>query len=323
MKTKQNFGDYLQFSKKDRIAIIIIASILLTAFLLPSLLEHSASLPESKVPRDTAWIAALKKLERPAAVTGLYERNEENSNGKYNAQPLADRYNNGHQAELFIFDPNTLDKAGWARLGVREKTIGTIHKYLEKGGKFRQAGDLRKIYGLQPDQIERLIPYIRISSAHPSPILPGAETSRERDNFRGSRSIRPVDINKGDSLAFESLPGIGPVLASRIIRFREKLGGFFSIVQVRETFGISDSLFSVIKPYLQISELDLLQKIDINSIDLNGLRKHPYIKYDVATAIINYRTQHGMFTSAEKLKHVLAIDEVLYEKLIPYFNFSQ
>ncbi len=327
MKTKQHLSDYLQFSRKDRIAIFIIATILLTAFLLPSVLEYTSStLPASA---DTAWISALKQLEKPAPETITYEQGERKPAEEYGRDRAADRYNNGQQAQLFSFDPNTLDNDGWKRLGVKEKTAGTIRKYLDKGGRFKQANDLRKIYGLQPDLAERLMPYVRINplpltSSATSFSAPSTPASKDgawkRESPRQAREIMPVDINTGDSLAFENLPGIGPVLASRIIRFREKLGGFYDIKQISETFGLSDSAFSVIKAYLRIKENTVLQKININSVDISELRKHPYIKQQVAIAIINYRTQHGLFNSAEQLKQVWSIDAALYQKLIPYIR---
>ncbi len=329
MKIQQQLNEYLKFSKKDRIAILIITCILLTAFLLPPFLNQT--IPATIAGTDTAWISALRKLEKPASQSIAYEQSERKLDGEYKDDRTSDRYNNGQQAQLFSFDPNTLDDAGWKRLGVKDKTIVTIRKYLEKGGRFKQAEDLRRIYGLRPGEADRLIPYISIIGQATgitglkdhvtAPLLSG--NTAERGAFRPSRVIRPVDINTADSLTFESLPGIGPTLASRIIRFREKLGGFYDIDQVSETFGISDSTFGVIKPYLQINKEYLPQKIPVNTVDLNSLRKHPYIKYHVAAAIINYRSQHGLFNSAEDLKQVAAIDPLLLERITPYLSFTQ
>ena len=103
----------------------------------------------------------------------------------------------------------------------------------------------------------------------------------------------------------------------RIIRFREKLGGFYAVEQVRETFGLADSTFQRIMPFLQ-NETQLVKKLDLNKAGVDELKMHPYIKYNIARAIISYREQHGSYTSVESLKNIGAIDKVIFEKIQPY-----
>ena len=114
------------------------------------------------------------------------------------------------------------------------------------------------------------------------------------------------------------LPGIGPTLASKIVRFREKLGGFYSIEQVKETYGLQDSMFQKIKSHLIIQQG--IQMINVNTVSLEVLSAHPYCKYHFAKIILNYRDAHqGIRGEADMLK-IYGIKDIL-PKLLPYLTY--
>jgi DNA uptake protein ComE-like DNA-binding protein len=222
---------------------------------------------------------------------------------------------NDQQAmEPFPFDPNTLDSTGWRKLGVSSRTARTIRNYVAKGGRFRNAGDLQKIYGLKKAAIDRLIPFVRIAA-------PAASATFNNPGKAPVKYVKTpppiIDVNQADTLAFISLPGIGSKLANRIVNFRHKLGGFYSVQQVGETFGLPDSTFQLIKPRLQCTPA-AIQKININTADVNTLKQHPYIRWNIANAIVQYRQQHGVFNAPEDLQQIVLITPELYQKIAAY-----
>lgn len=318
MKTPQKISGYLQFTRKDRIALLVIALILLTAYLLPTIVENRVS--PTPPPADTAWMTAIHELEKPipSAKRNGYKRQEEYKTGENEARDrTADGYNNEREAQLFSFDPNTLNKTGWEQLGLREKTIGTIQKYLAKGGRFHKPEDLKKIYGLSPADYDRLAPYIMLAKKEATS-MPGEQASVAGQIPFRSRVITPVEINTADSAAWESLPGIGPALAMRILRFREKLGGFHSTAQIKEIYGLADSTFERIKPYLLHTTGSLVKKININTATYDLLKSHPYIGHVIARVIVSYRNEHGNYAAIDDLKKINIIDAAVYTKLAPY-----
>ncbi|MGN6292715.1 MAG: ComEA family DNA-binding protein [Chitinophagaceae bacterium] len=322
MKRKQLISEYFHFTRKDRIAILIIALILLASCLLPSMLENQ--LLAEKPVTDTGWIAALQQLEKPESATT--ERFSGERNTKSYDDYVYDRaeggYNNELKGELFSFNPNTLSAEGWKKLGLREKTVKTIRNYIEKGGRFKKPEDLQKVYGLREEEYERLKGYVQIE--RPAPALAEAnKTAAVKPVYPSRKEISVVDINTADSAAFEALPGIGPKLAMRIIHFREKLGGFYSVEQVGETFGLADSVFQKIQVYLRLNDVTVIHKININTADLNELRSHPYIRYNLAKVIINFRQQHGTFSAVEDLKRIVAIEVNQFEKMKAYLTINQ
>lgn len=268
---------------------------------------------------DTAWIAAMKRLE---VKTNENERNpgasENDDNNSYQYDKRIGHYNAGSKGELFYFDPNNLSADDWKKLGLRDKTINTIRNFLSKGGKFKKPEDLKKIYGLLPDEYDRIAAYIRIADNN---ILPPDEQEFRPTANNNSSNNKPgytvIDINTADTTDFIALPGIGSKLASRIVNFRDKLGGFYSINQLAEIYGLPDSTFQRIRKYLKL-ENDVLKKININTATADELKAHPYIRYSLANPIIAYRNEHGPFSKIEDLKKVMAVSEDVYKKILPY-----
>jgi competence ComEA-like helix-hairpin-helix protein len=208
---------------------------------------------------------------------------------------------------------------------LRDKTIHTIQNYISKGGRFKKADDLQKIYGLHKNEYDRLAPYIKIESIESTNEYAGGtsvKTATETNKpaiYTSRYSI--IDINTADTTGFISLPGIGSRLAARIVTFREKLGGFYSIDQVAETYGLPDSTFQKIKQYLKL-ENTTIKKININTATIDELKAHPYIKYSIANPIVAYRNEHGSFTKLEELKKVMAVKDDVYKKILPYLSLQ-
>ena len=115
------------------------------------------------------------------------------------------------------------------------------------------------------------------------------------------------------------MPGIGSKLAQRITAFRDKLGGFYKIEQVAETFGLPDSTFQKIKPRLSVNS-SAIKKYNINTVTVDEMKTHPYIRYAIANAIIQYRNQHGNFSNVADVKKIMIIDETIFAKISPYLT---
>ena len=132
----------------------------------------------------------------------------------------------------------------------------------------------------------------------------------------------PLDINEADSIAFEKLPAIGEKLSSRIVRYRERLGGFISVLQVKEVYGISDSAFNLIFPLLMIDKDFKPKQIDINAVEYAALRRHPYVTHDFAKLVMAYRKVNGAYKGKLDLEKVEELDKEMIQKLLPYLVFN-
>lgn len=151
----------------------------------------------------------------------------------------------------------------------------------------------------------------------------GAIRARPKPFYDRTYTFVPaaIDVNAADSSMFVALPGIGSKLAARILKFREKLGGFYSIEQVGETFGLPDSTFLLIKKYLRLRDT-AIRRININIAGEDELKSHPYIRWNLSGPIITYRNEHGPYHKLEDLKNVMAVTDAIYERILPYLTIE-
>ncbi len=218
----------------------------------------------------------------------------------------------------FEFDPNTISKAEMRRMGLSDKVAATIENFRSKGGTFRRPEDLSRIYGLKEEDYNKIQSFITIDEKAP----PKKEIVADAKSkfVTKKKEVQPIDINEATMEDWSTLNGIGAGRSKMIIAYREKLGGFYTIDQVRETFGLPDSTFQQIKPFLRIDASN--EKIDLNTVTLDGLSQHPYLNFRQAKAIINYRSNHGEFESVESLAAVRALSKEDVDKIAPYLRVN-
>ncbi len=128
-----------------------------------------------------------------------------------------------------------------------------------------------------------------------------------------------IDLNLADSTTFTLLKGIGPGFASRIIKYRKKLGGFYKKEQLKEVYGLDSILFNRIEKSIHLQNLDI-KKFNINLVSIDELRKHPYFSYNIATSIVNYRKAHGLYKDILEIKNIILVNADLYVKLVNYIK---
>jgi competence ComEA-like helix-hairpin-helix protein len=309
MEIKEVLQAYFTFTRRDRIGIITLSSLIVIIYAVPFLF---ASKVRSFPARQTELLGKAVDTLALKQRTNQYAGNND-KDGSYQDQPAGTK--NFMSGELFQFDPNTLSAGGWQKLGLSEKTSKTIDKYRSKGGKFYKPEDIKRIWGMPEGFYERVKDYIVIASVQNN----YHQNAFEKTTYtKPEKKVAVVNINEADTSAFIALPGIGGKLAARIVNFRDKLGGFYSIEQVGETYGLSDSSFQKIKGSLQLS--GTVKRLNINTATKDELKVHPYIKWNLANAIVEYRNQHGAFKSLDELKNIVIIDEGTFEKIVHYLD---
>lgn len=129
-----------------------------------------------------------------------------------------------------------------------------------------------------------------------------------------------ININEADSAAWVALPGIGPGFAKRILTFRERLGGFASVEQLKEVYGI-DTIW--VKQHLRKFQLGkgVYRPLFVNRAIWNEFR-HPYLRYAQAKVVLNFRKQHGVISDYGALIQIKLIEPSVWERLRPYLNFE-
>ncbi len=126
-----------------------------------------------------------------------------------------------------------------------------------------------------------------------------------------------LDANTADTIDFQIFWGIGSARARSIVYYRQRLGGFVELSQIREVYGIDDEIYQNMLPQLKLDSKSI-RKLNINSDNIKTLIRHPYLDYYLAKAIIQYRIDNKGFDSLPELRLIHLFDDSTYNKLLPY-----
>lgn len=238
-------------------------------------------------------------------------------------------YNNvsGSQHKtLFTFDPNTADSTQLLSLGLAPWQVRSIYRYRAKGGVFRTPEDFGRVYNLTKKQYEELRPYIRISDDYqPAAMYVGGRhrydpyDPQDRDTLLYPIKLHQgekIVLNTADTTTLKKVPGIGSGWARTIYNYGNYLGGYINVRQLLEIEGFPEELLS----YFVIQNPNP-QKIHINELTLNQLKRHPYINFYQARAITDYRRMNGKLESLNQLKLLKDFPEEAIKRLEPYVEY--
>lgn len=238
----------------------------------------------------------------------------------------------------FPFDPNTIGREEWKVLGLSDRQVDGVERYLGKGGRFRTKKDLARMYSIWPEQFAALEPFILLPDsqapkvyqrrdhgsdrAYRGPSKEGGSTIMDRAAY-GRTVRRMVEVNTADTLALIALPGIGPTFARGIVRYRDRLGGFVSLEQLGEVYVLQDKPDAVLKlkEFLILDTL-AVRRIPINTCTAEDLASHPYARWAIAKPLVAYRQQHGPFKQLSDIKRCVAVTPEVFAKLAPYLSLE-
>lgn len=300
-KMKSWLIDTFGFSKRAYNGLLYLVILIILVTLTPYLNEYYLS----KNPvQDIGEELALEKLV-------LADR--------YNKETYPNVRNEIEDAALkrpihyFKFNPNLITEKEWQQLGLSYKQAMSIVNYVKKGGKFYKPEDLKRMYTISPEKYETLLPYVTI---------PKTEQLEKKSAFTYTRKEAViVAINTADTLELNHIKGVGPAFARRIVKYRERLGGFYNKEQLFEVFGVDTPKFNEIKDQVKI-DMEGIVKLNMNTVEFDDLRRHPYLTFKQMNAIIQYRKQHGPYKSVADLSKVLILKPETIQKIAPYLDFK-
>lgn len=315
---KDRIKDLFSFSRKEQRGIAILLGLMLCVmavnYLLPVIIaekEYDASPFREDIEHFRLALAAADSAERSAQALKTHADNRD--------KPDLSAF----LSDPFHFDPNTLSEEGWNKTGLDPRTIGSILRYREKGGQFRDREDLKKIYTMKDSVYDLLAPFILIRSKESGKDQSIRESRKKypSDSVHRTYPVTPkvVELNRADSADLVRLPGIGPVFAARIMKYRDLLGGFYEEGQLLEVKGFDREKLDGLRGLINIDTASIGQ-MDLNLVTFKELLRHPYFEYYLVKAIFEYRDRVKRFDSVGQLKNIELIYEEMYDKIKPYLR---
>jgi len=304
--------DFFYFSKVQRRGIVVLITLIvlivtlnlaLPLFFPASDIDNTVFIEEvDEFKRNLLSRDSLRQLEQ--------ERLQAEREAQYSRRSAEPDYS------LFPFNPNTVDSATFVKLGIRPNVAGNIVKYRNKGGKFKQSDDFRKIYGISDAKLQELMPYIQIP--------PEKEIELSEEKVTDKENVVEefvVELNSADTTELMKIKGVGRFYAMEIVKYRRELGGFVTVEQLLEVRNMRPESFEKIAPFCIVDE-NRVDKINVNTASVDHMRRHPYINFYQAKTIYEYRKIRGRLSDIDELKRFddFSADDLL--KLKPYLNFD-
>jgi len=288
--------EYFSFTRSE-LRIIVILSVLILLSLLPRMFFPDSSLQNTLTAEDHAaidsFIQSLEKIN--------FEKSEP-------FKPIIESKPIPKPRE---FDPNQVTSVELDEMGFPPKITGNLMRYRKAGGKFKAKTDFKKLYGVSDSIFILWEKFI---------IIQEKEEIAEYEKVIMAQAL--VELNAVDSVGLLEVRGIGPYFAGKIIQYRNRLGGFLYMEQLMEIWGMDYARIEIIKNQISIDSV-LLVKIDLNSISIEDLKKHPYVTARMAESIHKYLQFAGSFKSVDDLMQNRLLTEDEYSKLKPYLSVDE
>lgn len=305
MKLRQIILEYFTFTKNERIGLAVLLGLILIVFLANQFIFYF----------ETPGTADHEKFRLALAEL---EQKQDNRTEKL-------------QGKLFNFNPNTIDATKLDSLLLPAGVKQNLLKYRNKGGSFYKVDQFRKIYGMNDSIFDAVKPYIQIE-ASPKRNIKTRQINNKVDPVEEIDSVKPqkvvqpkkwdpqtLEINKATPDELIKLQGIGPVFSERIVKYRNLLGGFVSFEQLHEVYGLEPETIENILPYLTL-DTSLVTQLNINFIEAAQLVKHPYINWDLANALVDFRSKNGFIDEIHTLQNNTVLNESNIQRIFPYLK---
>lgn len=283
----------LKFSKRSRRGLLILGLLTLLMIYFPRI--YFSFLPEEKI---SIQYFPSEKWE---------SEHQEKQYQDYSNQKYQKKYSKRYCIPPHKFDPNQYTKEEWMHLGLSSKQAEVVLKFTKRTIYSNQ--DLSKIFVI-PTQLFEMI---KDSTIYPS-----------KENFeevlrKDEVVTKKIELNQATEEELLSLKGIGSFFAKQIIKKRTELGGFIKKEQLLEVWKMDQEKYEQLIDQIQLNP-QLITKIKLNSITIDELKQHPYVRWNIANSIVKMREQRNGFTNIEDIKKSVLINEELFEKLKPYLS---
>ncbi len=314
--------DYFYFTRAERNGIAVLVVLIIGIILFPYIYQWIKPSGDWHHKDAEEKIARYHSLfEEYIAAREAFEAERERA--------LAERAMVRIELTPFRFDPNDLDISEFAALGLPERIARNIINYRNAGGTFRFREDFKRIYSIDEDLYAELESYINLP-ARPQPGQRASQTAdlayREKNPDQVTRPFQPspvlININQADTTEWQQIRGIGPVFSRRITAYRELLGGYYSLDQLKEVYGMDSARFEQITPFIHIDSIPETRKINVNLADFATLLRHPYLNRNQVNSIVRMREMHGPFQAMDELLRSELIHPEDLRRLTPYLTLN-
>jgi DNA uptake protein ComE-like DNA-binding protein len=294
--------EYLSFSRRERRTLLWVLIILII------LLSYRVYI-SNKV-ADTFIISEQQRQEIDSFINSFQENPENPKTAFFKEEHVEER------TELVPvyrdFNPNKVSRKDLLSMGLDEFVINNILAYRKAGGSFDTHEDLRKIYGMEKEVYETLLPYIDLPEKSNT-----EQNNEDADSLQ--KKILSVELNVAGFRELVKLEGLPPALAGRILKYRDLLGGFHYSGQLLEVYGLNDTILRNIESYITIDS-SLIKQIPLQKASFSEMLRHPYLEKSDVRNFFRIKDYYGDSIRIEHIIENRIFPDSTLQRIKPYLS---
>ncbi|HRN98209.1 MAG TPA: helix-hairpin-helix domain-containing protein [Flavobacterium sp.] len=277
---------YLSFTRSQRAGLLILFAAVVGLQVVIALVEFSPD----EIQEDQSWTSLQKEIDSLKAARLTFK------------------------PRMYPFNPNFITDYRGHVLGLSVEQIDRLHAFRKEGKFVNSAKAFQQVTGISDSLLATLEPYFKF----PDWVQ---KKAKARDTYMKPPTVKRIDINLADKQELMAVYGIGDKLSDRILDTRAKLGGFVSMEQIREVWGLSDEVIAQLHQRFDVLVPLIPPKINVNRASVAELAKFPYFRYALARKIVTARSMNGDFKSIEDISKVDGFPVEKKEIIAVYLDF--
>ncbi len=227
----------------------------------------------------------------------------------------------GDTLKIFPFNPNFItDYRGYV-LGMSLDEIDKLLAYRAEDKWVNSAADFQQVTGVNDSLLGHISPYFRfpewVTKEKPSAVRSGISSNKSQ-----AGSVEKQDLNAASVKDLTEVRGIGEVLAGRIVNYRSKIGGFINDLQLKDIYGLNFEVRNEVLARFTVKNAPEITVLNINTANVLQLSEIPYIGYELAREIVNYRLLNEKINSFEELANIKDFPSEKIDRIALYLTLK-
>ncbi len=213
--------------------------------------------------------------------------------------------------KIYPFNPNFISDYKGYKLGMSVLEIDRLLAFRKGNNYVNSRKEFQDVTKVSDSLLNAISPYFKFPDW-----VNNKKEFKDYKKYPNSAFVKKektviIDINKATQEDLIKIYGIGEAISLRILKLKESLGGFVSMEQMNDVWGVSPEVIENLNSHFKVSELPNLKKIDINNASTKELSQFPYFNYQLAKQIVTFRSMNGDFKNVNDLTKIkgLSIDK--------------
>lgn len=201
--------------------------------------------------------------------------------------------------KIYPFNPNFITDFKGYKLGMSVQEIDRLIAYRKTNKYVNSAQEFQAVTKVSDSLLKVIAPYFKFPDW-----VNNKKEFKAYQNSEKKEKVVVLDINEATQEDLKKIYGIGDALSERIIKEKQKLGGFMSMEQMNDVWGLSPEVIAQLNINFKIKTVPVVKKIDINNATIKELMQLPYFKYALAKSIVTFRSMNNGIKSKEDLQKI-------------------